>query len=76
MAPEPSAASGETLPGGPQGIAMPMGAVAGFAGSVPESATTFIRQDRKVGRNEPCPCDSGKKFKHCHGVLSGGERAI
>ncbi len=23
----------------------------------------------KVGRNEPCPCGSGKKFKHCHGVL-------
>jgi preprotein translocase subunit SecA len=24
----------------------------------------------KVGRNEPCPCGSGKKFKHCHGALS------
>ena len=23
-----------------------------------------------VGRNEPCPCGSGKKFKHCHGKLS------
>jgi uncharacterized protein YecA (UPF0149 family) len=23
---------------------------------------------RKVGRNEPCPCGSGKKFKHCHGA--------
>jgi preprotein translocase subunit SecA len=23
-----------------------------------------------VGRNEPCPCGSGKKFKHCHGALS------
>ena len=23
----------------------------------------------KVARNEPCPCGSGKKFKHCHGVL-------
>jgi preprotein translocase subunit SecA len=23
----------------------------------------------KVGRNEPCPCGSGKKFKHCHGQL-------
>lgn len=28
---------------------------------------TFIRQDKKVGRNDPCPCGSGKKFKHCHG---------
>jgi len=23
--------------------------------------------EKKVGRNEPCPCGSGKKFKHCHG---------
>lgn len=29
---------------------------------------TFIRQDKKVGRNDPCPCGSGKKFKQCHGV--------
>ena len=24
---------------------------------------------KKVGRNEPCPCNSGKKYKHCHGSL-------
>ncbi|MGA8259062.1 MAG: preprotein translocase subunit SecA [Arenicellales bacterium] len=30
----------------------------------------FVRQSRKVGRNEPCPCGSGKKFKHCHGRLN------
>jgi preprotein translocase subunit SecA len=30
----------------------------------------FVRQGRKVGRNEPCPCGSGKKFKHCHGRLN------
>ncbi|MFO1455422.1 MAG: SEC-C metal-binding domain-containing protein [Steroidobacteraceae bacterium] len=29
--------------------------------------------DRKVGRNEPCPCGSGKKFKHCHGTLVDAE---
>jgi preprotein translocase subunit SecA len=23
----------------------------------------------RVGRNEPCPCGSGKKYKHCHGKL-------
>jgi preprotein translocase subunit SecA len=34
---------------------------------------TFIRNDRKVGRNEPCPCGSGKKFKHCHGALTSVE---
>ncbi|PMC12586.1 hypothetical protein CJ207_21700, partial [Klebsiella aerogenes] len=26
--------------------------------------------DRKVGRNDPCPCGSGKKYKQCHGRLS------
>ncbi|MEX0429972.1 preprotein translocase subunit SecA [Spiribacter insolitus] len=29
----------------------------------------FVRGERKVGRNEPCPCGSGKKYKHCHGRL-------
>ena len=30
----------------------------------------FVRETRKVGRNEPCPCGSGKKYKHCHGALA------
>jgi preprotein translocase subunit SecA len=34
---------------------------------------TFVRGERKVGRNEPCPCGSGKKFKHCHGTLTSVE---
>jgi uncharacterized protein len=29
------------------------------------TATTFRREAPKIGRNEPCPCGSGKKFKHC-----------
>jgi len=29
----------------------------------------FVRNSRKIGRNEPCPCGSGKKYKHCHGKL-------
>ncbi len=29
----------------------------------------FVRADRKVGRNDPCPCGSGKKYKQCHGKL-------
>jgi preprotein translocase subunit SecA len=33
-------------------------------------AEPFKREGRKVGRNEPCPCGSGKKFKQCHGRLS------
>ena len=32
--------------------------------------TPFIRRERKVGRNEPCPCGSGKKYKACHGKLA------
>jgi preprotein translocase subunit SecA len=34
------------------------------------SAEPFVRDGRKVGRNEPCPCGSGKKFKQCHGKLN------
>jgi len=34
------------------------------------SAEPFVRDGRKVGRNEPCPCGSGKKFKQCHGRLN------
>jgi preprotein translocase subunit SecA len=30
----------------------------------------YVRGDRKVGRNEPCPCGSGRKYKHCHGKAS------
>jgi preprotein translocase subunit SecA len=41
-------------------------------GSLPEGVASVIR-DRKVGRNEPCPCGSGKKFKHCHGALAGNQ---
>jgi len=33
-------------------------------------AETFVREQPKVGRNEPCPCGSGKKFKQCHGKVS------
>ena len=31
---------------------------------------SFVRSERKVGRNEPCPCGSGKKYKQCHGKLN------
>ncbi len=30
---------------------------------------TYVREGRKLGRNEPCPCGSGNKYKHCHGKL-------
>jgi preprotein translocase subunit SecA len=35
-----------------------------------EAAQPFVRETRKIGRNEPCPCGSGKKFKQCHGRLA------
>ena len=34
-----------------------------------EAHTPYVRDGRKVGRNEPCPCGSGKKYKQCHGRL-------
>jgi preprotein translocase subunit SecA len=34
------------------------------------SAQPVVRDGAKVGRNDPCPCGSGKKYKQCHGVLS------
>ena len=35
-----------------------------------EKHEPFKREGKKVGRNEPCPCGSGKKYKQCHGALS------
>ena len=35
----------------------------------PEPVVPYTREQPKVGRNQPCPCGSGKKFKHCHGRL-------
>ncbi len=34
------------------------------------TATAPVRSENKVGRNEPCPCGSGKKYKHCHGQIN------
>jgi len=35
-----------------------------------EPVAPYVREQPKVGRNEPCPCGSGKKYKQCHGRLS------
>ena len=40
------------------------------AAAEPAKVETFVRSGRKVGRNEPCPCGSGKKYKHCCGRTS------
>ncbi|HDO33845.1 MAG TPA: preprotein translocase subunit SecA, partial [Chromatiales bacterium] len=51
--------------------ALAAGEAAG-AGAEPAepSHTPFVRGSRKVGRNEPCPCGSGRKYKQCHGRLA------
>ncbi len=41
----------------------------------PTSSTTFVRATERVGRNDPCPCGSGRKYKHCCGRPGGsGQR--
>ena len=44
-------------------------AAAAAAGQGERSTTAPIKVDKSVGRNDPCPCGSGKKYKHCHGKL-------
>ena len=48
----------------------PGGPFAAGPTAVAEPVTPVVREGRKVGRNEPCPCGSGKKYKHCHGQLA------
>ncbi len=67
-----SALSSEAEPMGPEAMAGlgPGAGPAPAAGPTAEPVTTVVRDGRKVGRNEPCPCGSGKKYKHCHGALA------
>ena len=63
----------QAVPGPGEAAADPAGA----GGNVMEidprpsapAAAPFVRPVPKVGRNEPCPCGSGRKYKHCHGAL-------
>jgi preprotein translocase subunit SecA len=59
-APQPAPQPAMAQAGGQQGAA---------AGDQSE-LQPFVRDEKKVGRNEPCPCGSGRKFKQCHGKLS------
>lgn len=54
-----------TAPTAPAAEPLPMAAGAA------EPVAQFVRDTKKVGRNEQCPCGSGKKYKHCHGALEG-----
>ncbi|MDB5952019.1 MAG: preprotein translocase subunit SecA, partial [Massilia sp.] len=60
----PSAAPEELL----APTAAPAMAYAGAGAGAADDATTYMGM--KVGRNDPCPCGSGKKFKQCHGKLA------
>lgn len=57
-----------------QNMQMKHAQVSGLTGETaeeePRRPETFVRHERKIGRNEPCPCGSGKKYKACHGKLS------
>ncbi|MEO9223427.1 MAG: SEC-C metal-binding domain-containing protein, partial [Acidimicrobiales bacterium] len=47
----------------------PDGSPVAAAGVEPEAQTPVVKSEwDKTGRNDPCPCGSGKKFKHCHGA--------
>jgi preprotein translocase subunit SecA len=45
-------------------------AAKGAAGGDEDSAKPMRRNEPKVGRNDPCPCGSGKKYKKCHGLVA------
>jgi preprotein translocase subunit SecA len=46
-----------------------LSAVAAGAGTAAETKPqTVVRKGEKIGRNDPCPCGSGKKYKKCHGA--------
>ncbi|RLA22682.1 MAG: preprotein translocase subunit SecA, partial [Gammaproteobacteria bacterium] len=50
--------------------ALGQGQEAGAGPTAPPPVEPFVREGRKVGRNELCPCGSGKKYKQCHGKLA------
>jgi preprotein translocase subunit SecA len=61
--PDPHASAPAPLPGLSGQSARPLPAAA-------EPITPYVREQPKVGRNDPCPCGSGKKYKQCHGRLT------
>ncbi len=68
-----AAAAGQSAnAGGPAGAGSPRrdaaSAVAEAEDEIKLPTVTIRRDTPKVGRNDPCPCGSGKKYKHCHGA--------
>ena len=67
MAPAPIERSSPASAGAlPPGIG-PSGPAPGQPGGPPLKPQTIVRKGEKIGRNDPCPCGSGKKYKKCHG---------
>jgi preprotein translocase subunit SecA len=61
----------EALQGGDEPAGADRGPASGPGGGEPRrKGPPPARAGQKVGRNEPCPCGSGKKYKHCHGRLT------
>ena len=63
-------AAGESFAAAPATAAATLGAPGGEVADAVKPNTPFKRTGRKIGRNEPCPCGSGKKYKQCHGRIS------
>jgi uncharacterized protein YecA (UPF0149 family) len=42
--------------------------VDGEVQAVPQVETRVVAEEDRIGRNDPCPCGSGKKYKKCHGA--------
>ncbi|MDH4260744.1 MAG: SEC-C metal-binding domain-containing protein, partial [Gammaproteobacteria bacterium] len=61
---EPPAIATESRP-----VSADSGRAPAAAAAPAPAAPPFVRGERKVGRNEPCPCGSGRKYKHCHGAI-------
>src|SRR5258705_13265404 len=63
----------QAVPGPGEAAADPAGAGGNVMEMDPRASAPavapFMRPVPKVGRNEPCPCGSGRKYKHCHGAL-------
>ncbi len=51
--------------------AAPAGAEDAMQAALGSKSAPFKREEAKVGRNDPCPCGSGKKYKKCHGAGQG-----
>lgn len=48
--------------------------ILGLTIRVPRSIVKPLRVQKRIGRNEPCTCGSGKKHKHCCGAPEGNKR--